>query len=526
MLAPPMTNPLGQGTARPALVLAPLLWIASVRFAVPVLSTWLAPIGYTADELYYLACADHLAWGYVDHPPFSVAVLAAVRGLLGDSLLALRIVPALCEALAVLVTAALARELGGGRSAQVVAGLAMATTPMALAMGLPFSMNPLEHLLWPLVALVLARLQNGADASGWLWLGLLLGIALLNKLSTLWLGVGLAAGLLASPARSWLGTRWPWLAAAIAAAGLAPHIAWQVANCWPTLEFVRNNATGREGIDAAVVMGSPWLFAASQLIAMGPLASPLWLLGLVHLFRAPALRAQRVLGWMFAVTFAVVALSGRGSIYYLVGAFPIVFAAGGVAVEQLARQRFRRLPAAACVALVVPGVVLLPFVAPLVGVDRYLELARAARQTLGADPEAASLPPSYPWMLGAPELVDAAARAAATLSPSERGRAGVLATSFGEAGALAHFGPAAGLPPVIGTHNNFWLWGTRGLDGSVLIVAAAPGSPVLSHFASCRIAGQIDCPHCEPRLREAAVFVCEDPERPLSELWAGLKEFK
>jgi hypothetical protein len=337
-----MTRPLGASgheTARPALAWAPLLGVAAARLAVPLLSTGLAPIGYTADELYYLACADHPAWGYVDHPPFSVAVLAAVRGVLGDSLLALRIVPALCEALAVLVTASLARELGGGRSAQVVAALAMAVAPMALAIGLPYSMNPLEHLLWPLAALVLARLQNGASAREWLVLGLLLGVALLNKLSTLWLGVGLAVGLLASPARFWLGTRWPWLAGALALACLAPHVAWQVANEWPTLEFVRNNATGREGIDAAVVMGSPAAFAASQLVAMGVFASPLWLLGLVQLFRAPAHRTHRVLGWMFAVTFALVALSGRCSVYYLVGAFPIVFAAGGVAVEQLARRR-------------------------------------------------------------------------------------------------------------------------------------------------------------------------------------------
>jgi hypothetical protein len=524
-----MTRPLGASgheTARPALAWAPLLGVAAARLAVPLLSTGLAPIGYTADELYYLACADHPAWGYVDHPPFSVAVLAAVRGVLGDSLLALRIVPALCEALAVLVTASLARELGGGRSAQVVAALAMAVAPMALAIGLPYSMNPLEHLLWPLAALVLARLQNGASAREWLVLGLLLGVALLNKLSTLWLGVGLAVGLLASPARFWLGTRWPWLAGALALACLAPHVAWQVANEWPTLEFVRNNATGREGIDAAVVMGSPGAFAASQLVAMGVFASPLWLLGLVQLFRAPAHRTHRVLGWMFAVTFALVALSGRGSVYYLVGAFPIVFAAGGVAVEQLARRRLRRLPAAACTALVVQGVLVLPFALPLVGVDRYLALASGVRQVLGADPEAASLPPSYEWMLGGPELTAAAARAVGTLSPAQRERAGVLATRFGEAGALAHFGPAAGLPPVIGTHNNFWLWGTRGLDGSVLIVSAPADAPVLAHFASCRIAARVDCPYCERALRERSLFVCEEPERPLSELWAGLGEFE
>ena len=515
----------GSEATRAALAWGPLLWVAAVRLAVPAASTLFAPIGYTPDELYYLACADHLEWGYVDHPPLSIAVLAAIRLVLGDSLLALRAVPALCEALAVVVTASLARELGGGRQAQLVAALAMAAAPIALAIGLPYSMNPIEHLLWPLAALVLARIQNGADAKWWLALGLLLGIALENKLSTLWLGVGLAVGLSVSPARAWLGTRWPWLAGGIAVAILAPHIAWQAANEWPTLEFVRNNAVGREGIDGAVVMRSPWTFAVSQLAVMGPLAAPLWLLGLMHLLRAPALRDHRVLGWTFAVVFALLALSGRASIYYLVGAFPIVFAAGGVAVEQLARKRAPRLPAAVCTALILQTLVLAPLLVPVVDADRYLTVARSVRRLVGAEADAASLPPTYQWMLGGPELTEAVAGVAGTLSESERRRVGVLATTFGEAGALTHFGPGAGLPPVIGTHNSFWLWGTRGLDGSVLIVVADPESPVLEHFASCRLAARVHCPHCEPYLRARPVFVCREPARPLPELWAKLKDF-
>lgn len=511
--------------ARPALALGPLLCLAAVRFAVPVASTLLVPVGYTADELYYLACADQLAWGYVDHPPLSIAVLAAIRRWLGDSLLALRAAPALCESLAVIVTGLLARELGGGRRAQLVAALAMATAPMALAIGLPYSMNPLEHLLWPTAAWVLARLQNGADAREWLVLGLLLGLALMNKLSSLWLGVGLAAGLAASPARIWLATRGPWLAAAIAAAMLAPHLAWQVSNDWPTAEFIRHNATGREGLDAAVAMHSPWAFAASQLVAMGPLAAPLWLFGLAHLLRSPGLRRHRALGWTFVVVFVLLAGSGRASVYYLVGAFPIVFAAGGVAVEKLARGRARRLPAAVCAALVFQGFVLLPVLIPVVDADLYLTEVRRIRRALGADPEAASLPPSYAWMLGGPELVRAVARVADALPASERRRAGVLATTFGEAGALAHFGPEAGLPTVIGTHNNFWLWGTRGLDGSVLIVVADPDAPLLQHFARCELAARVDCPHCEPRFQRRPVFVCREPIRPLPELWPGLKDF-
>jgi len=265
--------------------------------------------------------------------------------------------------------------------------------------------------------------------------------------------------------------------------------------------------------------------ALSQLVVTGPLAAPLWLLGLVHLLRSPALSNHRVLGWTFVVAFAFVALSGRASIYYLVGIFPIVIAAGGVAFEELARHRSRRLFAAVCTALAVQGFILLPFLAPVIDAERYLALAQGARRFVGADTQAASLPPSYQWMIGWPELTEAVAGVAETLSEPDRRRAGVLATTFGEAGALVHFGRKAGLPPVIGTHNNFWLWGTRGLDGSVLIVVADQDSPLLQHFASCRRAAQVECPQCESRLHRRGVFLCRQPVRSLRELWTDLKDY-
>ena len=510
---------------RPALFWAPLLAVAVIRFVLPMASTLLAPIGFTADEFYYLACADQLDWGYVDHPPFSIALLAALRSLFGDSMLAVRFVPALCESLAVIVTGALAREFGGGRPAQLVAALAMASAPIALAIGLPYSMNPLEHLLWPLAILVIARLQNDADAKWWLVLGLLLGIALQNKLSTAWLGAGLAVGFVVSPARIWLRTPWPWLAGALSVSIIAPHVAWQAANDWPTLEFVRNNAAAREGLDADVLMQSPVAFVVSQLLVMGPFCAPIWLAGLVHLLRAPALRRHRVLGWTFAAVFVLLTFSGRSSIYYLVGIFPIVLAAGGVAIEQLASRGRRRLPAIACTALVLQALLLTPVLVPLVGVERYLELARGARRQLGVNAEAASLPPIYQWMLGGREVSEAVARVTSTLSESEHRKVGVLATTFGEAGALVHFGRKAGMPPVIGTHNNFWLWGTRGLDGSVMIVVASPGDPILGSFASCQSSGRVDCPHCDPGLQGREIYLCRDPVRPLPSLWAALKKF-
>ena len=196
--------------------------------------------GYHRDELYYLACANHLDWGYVDHPPFAVLVIAATRGLLGDSVAAIRVVPALVGALTVLLIGLIARRLGGGPFAQALAMTAALVAPFYLALDHYFSMNAFDLLIWGLAAYLLLRILQGGPPWLWLLLGVLLGIGLLNKISVLWLGGGLFVGLLLTPQRVVLRSRWPWLALAVALGVFMPHVLWQARYDWPTLEFARN----------------------------------------------------------------------------------------------------------------------------------------------------------------------------------------------------------------------------------------------------------------------------------------------
>ena len=196
--------------------------------------------GLFRDELYYLACADHLAWGYVDQPPLSIAVLAAVRALLGDSLPALRLVPALLDGVLVLLAADLARTFGGGRFAQALAGLAVAVTPVFLAMCGFYSMNAFDLVFWSLAVLIVARIIAADDRRGWLPLGIVLGLGLENKISVLFLGAGLAVALVVTPLRRHLRRREPWLALAVALLLFVPHVVWQAQHGWPTREFIAN----------------------------------------------------------------------------------------------------------------------------------------------------------------------------------------------------------------------------------------------------------------------------------------------
>src|SRR5262245_5722467 len=201
---------------RPPLAWAAISLVCVAQLALYALTSGPLAYGRMSDEYYYLDCARRLAWGYVDHPPLAPALLAVVHALLGDSLFALHLLPALAACANWLLLALLARELGGGRVAQTIAAVAGFGAPVYQAVAGFYSMNAFEPALWTASAWLLARIANGAGLSAWISLGVVLGIGLLNKISMLWLGFGLGLGLLLTPARRWLAGPGPWLAAAIA----------------------------------------------------------------------------------------------------------------------------------------------------------------------------------------------------------------------------------------------------------------------------------------------------------------------
>jgi 4-amino-4-deoxy-L-arabinose transferase-like glycosyltransferase len=144
-----------------------LVGLALIKLGVHVLSS-VVTYGYMTDELYYLDCANHLAWGYVDHPPLSIALLALLRLTIGDSLIALRLAPALAGSATIVLVGLMARELGGGRVTQGFAALAALVAPVYFGIDAFYSMNAFEPALWALAAYLLLRLENGATPRLWL----------------------------------------------------------------------------------------------------------------------------------------------------------------------------------------------------------------------------------------------------------------------------------------------------------------------------------------------------------------------
>jgi 4-amino-4-deoxy-L-arabinose transferase-like glycosyltransferase len=475
-----------------------------------------------SDELYYFDCADRLAWGYVDHPPFSLLLLRGVRAVLGDSLLAIHLLPALAACATLVLVALLARELGGGRAAQGLAGLSALVAPVYLAVAGFYSMNAFEPLLWAGAALILARLVNGGDPRLWLALGFLLGVGLLNKISMLWFGLGLAVGLVLTPERRWLATPWPYLAAALSLSLFAPHVLWQLQHDLPTLEFMRNAA------EQKMVSKSPLGFAGEQLLMMNPLAVPLWLAGLLYYFASPAGSRHRLLGWIWITVFVLLAASGSARANYLGPAYTVLLAAGGVAFERLACGRsWRWLPATAAVALVVGGAATAPMAIPLLPPARYV----AYQRTLGISPpveqqgDIGLLPLHFALRFGWEELMEAVEAAHATLSEEERTGTAVFGSWFGDTGAVNFFGREVGLPPAISGHNNYWIWGPREFSGDVMIVIAPSDSQLVELFERVdRVAG-VGCRYCMPDTSRLSVYVCRGLRQRLPEVWPRLKQY-
>ncbi len=313
--------------------------------------------GYFTDELYYLACSRHLAWGYVDQPPLIAWLTWLERVTLGDSLTALRFLPAVAAGLRVVVTGYLSRELGAKRFGIALACTCVAVAPLYLGLDSLLTMNVFESLFWMGAALIALKIFNGASPKLWLAFGVVCGFGLLNKHSMLFFGFGLIAGLLLTRQRKQLDEPWFWLGGLIALGIFLPNLIWEIQHHFPIIEVLQN--VQRSGRNAEL---KPLMFMLVQVLILHPLAAPVWIAGLLQLLRDPEERGWRVLGITYLVIMLCMLLF-RGRMYYPGPAYPMLFAAGGLVFDGWfsRMQSGRWLRPAYIIVLVVTGIMLAPF---------------------------------------------------------------------------------------------------------------------------------------------------------------------
>lgn len=475
--------------------------------------------GVFRDELYYAACAHHLDWGYVDHPPLSAVVARAVIALAGHSYVALRVVAALAHAATVVLAARLAGRLGGGAFARLLAGLGVALAPIALALGSFYSMNALDLLFWVALADLAAGQLAGGAPRRWLLFGAVAGVGLQNKVSVLFLGSGLLVGLVLARRRDVVGARWIWLGAGVAALLFAPHLAWQHAHGWPTLEFMDNARRFK------MVALDPLDFLG-EVALQGGASTLLWIPGAAWLCLAGAARPFRPLGLAFLAVLALL-VATHGKPYYLAAGLAIPIAGGAVAWERWTAARAGALRPALVVLVVAANAAAAPLARPVLDVDTYVRYADAIgfSASSGERQQLGRLPQQFADMHGWRQLAEDVAEVHRSLPAPERPRACIVGQNYGQAGAVDFFGPELGLPPAISPHNAYWMWGPRGCTGEVVIVIGDELSRLRELFESVELGKVHDCTDCMPYEDGRPIWIARRARRSLAQLWPAIKRF-
>ena len=477
--------------------------------------------GYFVDELYYLACAQHLDWGYVDQPPLIAWIAYVARSLFGDSLSAIRLFPALAGAGMALLTGLIARELGGRRFAQGLAALAFLLAPGCLALDHFLSMNAFEPLFWMGCAWLVIRIVRTGEARLWLWFGLVAGIGLENKHSMLIFGFGLVAGLLLTRERRILRTRWFWMGGLLAFLIFLPNLLWNIQHHFPFLELQEN--IRRSGRDVHM---TPLSFFGQEILAMLPLTLPVWLAGLWYLFFHRDGKPFRALAWAWLIAAGlIVTLNPR--VYYLFPAFPLLFAAGGVAWERwLAASRLQWIKPAYAALMVLMGALISPLVLPVLPPDTYIRYSTALHlqppriETSRLGP----LPQLFADQFGWEDMARAVAGIYNGLPPEVRARTCIFGQNYGQAGAIDLFGPKYGLPRAISGHQTYFLWGPHGCTGESVIVMAGRRESLEREYAAVRVAAHVENPYSMP-YEHIYIFYCQGLKQPVSEVWPKVKNW-
>ncbi len=433
-----------EDASRPGLYPVPRLGLALIAASAAAIELAVsARYGFVRDELYFLAAGHHLAFGYVDQPPLTPLLARLSAALTGDTVAGLRLLPALALVAIVLLTAAMSRWLGAGRTGQLLAGLAAATCGEYVAAAHEVTTTTPDFLFWAVILYLVVRLLASRDSRWWLAIFGCVGLASEAKWDIGFLLAALLVGFALTDARRLLRSRYFLIGCLMAAALAAPDLIWQAAHNWPNMQVFRA-LQDQAGHNRAT-------YWPAQVLFTGLALTPVWVTGLLWSLRSGPARAFRPIAIACVIAICLQFLLG-GKPYYAGGAYTFLLAAGCVPVQRwLADRRAiaaRIQPATAMVgAMLASALLFLPIALPVLPASalRVLPLQKI-NYDLGEE-------------IGWPSEVALVARAYRALPPAQRRLTTILTGNYGEAGAIERYGPQFGLPQAFSGANNFWLWG-------------------------------------------------------------------
>jgi hypothetical protein len=514
---------------RPILQLS--LLFAAFKLAIQIIGNILAQhagYGIFRDELYYLFCGQHLAFGYVDQPPL-VALQARLTEILfgHNTMWTLRLISGLAGAAKVFLTGLLVWALGGGRKAAALAMLGVTAAGVYLGIDSYLSMNSFDPVFWMLCALALICIVRSDSPSEirnwWIVFGLSAGVAFENKDSVLFFLVAMLVALLLTPQRRILANRWFAVSVLLIVVVALPNLLWQVHYHFPTLEWLRDVQKSDKDVKL-----SPGPFFLAQILTLNPVNILLWVPGVLWLLFSKAARSFRFLG-VFYLLFLALMMAMHAKDYYLAPAYPVFFAAGGVARTAWAGTKSGRNVGLGVYAgiLIVSIGLFLPFSVPVFPPQQWLAYAKKLHFTPkdSENHSATPLPQFYADRFGWHELVGQVTAIYNALPPQERAVTGIFAGNYGEASAINILGKPYGLPTAISGHQNYWIWGPRAYTGEeMIIINDAPPDEMKPYYDSCTVVGERNHPYAMP-WEHGPIYVCHGRKKTYQTDWIDLKHY-
>lgn len=489
-----------------------LIYVAFADFVIHML--FAGNYGYFRDELYYIVSGtQHLSLGYVDFPPFIAYVAALLHPISGDSLISIHFVAALNGALLIIVVGMMARELGGGRRAQLLAAVSTAAALAFLAFGSLFTPDSFDSLWWSLLAYLTIRISRRDEPRLWAPVGLVLGVGMLTKLTILFFAGALLVSFLVIPsARRKLRSEWFALGALISVVFILPMTYWNSINGWPMVRFYAEFTGDFSG-------GGPANFLYSQAAIMSYLTLPITIAGLYFYLRSQEGSQLRALGLASLILLVFTTVLDM-KVYYPAPIYPMLFAGGAVLIERGSSSKngvsrwFGSRPFVAC--LVIVGALLAPVAMPVLSPSTFI--SKYSVNDYQNSPNA----DRYGWSIYVSNL----SQAYDTLPTSVKSQACVLTSNYGEASAVNFLGRGSGLPEAISGHNNYYIWGPGSCTGQVLITVGYSLSDDQSSFRNVTLLTTFTCQYCVTYEQSLPVYVCTDPTfSSIAQAWSLVRHY-
>lgn len=500
-----------------------ILIFVFIKFLIHFYTNLFEGYGIFRDELYYLSCASRPALGYVDQPPLSIWFLGLYRGVFGDSLFAIRMVPTIIGALTVWITGRITQKMGGGRMALFISLTAVLLAPIYLGMNSYYSMNSFDIFLWALTFYFMVRLSEEYSIKLWVILGMVLGLGLMNKISFLWLGFGIFHSYMIITRGKIFLKKGIWLTALISGALFLPFIIWNLQHDMAHWEFLKNaRAIKYAGITRMD-------FIKDIFLILNPLSTLIWIPGCLWFFFKRQKREIRIIGLTVIFVITILLINGKSKAEYVAAAMIPLFAAGGLFYEQLSRPVLKQMLAWGVGASVfISGIILAPIALPILPVERFISYSQALGVS-SPSPEGkqlASLPQFYADMHGWEQMAENVSKVYLTIPEAEREKTIVWGDNYGRAGAMEYYSDQYPLPRAVSPHNSFWMWGYGDEEIKHVIIIGGNEEDHKKSFNTVNAVLIHEAKYAIPYENNLTIYLCSDPKVTIKDIWEKLKHYQ